>query len=240
MTIDWWTIGLQTLNVAVLIWLLQRFFWKPIAAMIETRRTTAHAALADAQATKAKAAAELVVIETTRAGFAKEREAILTSARADADKSRSGILADAGKAAAALEAAAKTAIEKERLAAEAAWSDRSSGLAVDIAGRLAARLNGDAVRAAFVDWLVAAITALPEADRHATNLEATSATGLDPAEQARVTALIGKAFGGSPVITFKADPALIEGLELHGPHLLVTNSWRADLAKIQADLNHGP
>ena len=36
MTIDWWTLGLQAVNVAVLIWLLGRFFWKPVAAMIET------------------------------------------------------------------------------------------------------------------------------------------------------------------------------------------------------------
>jgi len=29
MTIDWWTLGLQTVNVAILVWLLQRFFWRP-------------------------------------------------------------------------------------------------------------------------------------------------------------------------------------------------------------------
>ena len=28
MTIDWWTLGLQTINVAILVWLLKRFFWR--------------------------------------------------------------------------------------------------------------------------------------------------------------------------------------------------------------------
>ena len=59
MTIDWWTLGIQTVNVAILVWLLQRFFWRPVAAMIELRRTTTQAALDDAQATKAKATAAL-------------------------------------------------------------------------------------------------------------------------------------------------------------------------------------
>ena len=38
MTIDWWTLGIQTVNVVVLVWLLQHFFWRPVAAMIEQRR----------------------------------------------------------------------------------------------------------------------------------------------------------------------------------------------------------
>ena len=69
-------------------------------------------------------------------------------------------------------------------------------------------------------------------------LEAISATPLDPADQERYRELIGEAFGAHPQIAFKTDPALIAGLELHGPHLVVSNSWRADLAQILADLTH--
>ncbi len=240
MTIDWWTLGIQTVNVAILVWLLQRFFWRPVAAMIELRRTTVEAALADAEVTKAKAATALAETETTRAGFAKEREAILAAAHVAADQARTAVLAEAVQAAAALETAAKAAIEKERQAADGAWADRSSRLAVEIAGRLVERLDSAAVRAAFVDRLTKAVDDLPESQRQATGLEVVSASALDPQEQKRVSALIGKAFGGTPVITFQTDPALIAGLELHGPHLIVSNSWRADLKKILADLTHGP
>ena len=41
MTIDWWTLGLQTINVLILIWLLAHFFWRPVAGMIEQRRAAA-------------------------------------------------------------------------------------------------------------------------------------------------------------------------------------------------------
>src|SRR5450631_1902391 len=56
--------------------------------------------------------------------------------------------------------------------------------------------------------------------------------------QERYRERISEAFGAHPQIVFKADPALIAGLELHGPHLVVSNSWRADLTQILADLTH--
>jgi F-type H+-transporting ATPase subunit b len=100
------------------------------------------------------------------------------------------------------------------------------------------------VRGAFLDWLLKEIATLPAAARQeaAANgaaIEAISATALDPKDQERYRGLIGEAFGAHPVIAFKTDPGLIAGLELHGPHLLVSNSWRADLSQILVDLGHG-
>lgn len=237
MTIDWWTLGIQTVNVAILVWLLQRFFWRPVAAMIEQRRDATRGTMAEADAARAQAAAALAEIEMTRAGFAKERDTILAAAHDAADTARTALLAEAGKQAAMLETTARAAIEKANQAAGEAWNERSARLAVAIAGHLAARLDGAAVRGAFLDWLVQEIGALPDPDRQAiatsgAALEVVSATALDPVERERTRDLIGKAFGGGPSIVFRADPTLIAGLELHGPHLLVNNSWRADLARI--------
>jgi F-type H+-transporting ATPase subunit b len=243
MTIDWWTLGIQTVNVVVLIWLLGRFFWRPVAAMIELRRATAQRIVAEAEAKRDEATAALAEIERTRAGFARERDAILVAAHEAAERERTTRLAEAEKEARSLEAAAKAAIQKDKQAVDKAWADRASRLAVDIAGRLAARLDSPAVRAAFLDWLLKKIQALPVPARHAaategTTLEATSATALLPADQDRYRELIGQAFGAHPQIVFKADRALIAGLELQGPHFIVSNSWRADLTQILADLTH--
>ncbi len=243
MTIDWWTLGIQTVNVVILIWLLGRFFWRPVAAMIEQRRDTAQRIVAEAEAKRGEATAALAEIERTRAGFARERDAILAAAHEAAERERATRLAEAEKEARSLEAAAKAAIEKEKQAVDKAWADRASRLAVDIAGRLAARLDSPAVRAAFLDWLLKEIQALPDPARQAAAmegamLEATSATALLPVDEDRYRELIGKAFGAHPQIVFKADRALIAGLELQGPHFIVSNSWRADLTQILADLTH--
>ncbi len=243
MTISWWTLGIQTVNVVILIWLLGRFFWRPVAAMIEQRRATAQRIVAEAEAKRGEATAALAEIERTRAGFARERETILTEAHEAAEREHATRLAEAEKDARSLESAMKTTIAKEKQAVDKAWTERASRLAVDIAERLAARLDGPAVRAAFLDWLVKEIRALPAPARQAAaaegvTLEATSATALLPADQDRYREQISEAFGVHPQIVFKADSTLIAGLELQGPHFVVSNSWRADLTKILAGLTY--
>lgn len=243
MTLDWWTLGLQTVNIVILVWLLQRFFWKPIAAMIAERRAAAQKALTEAEAARAKAKLELAEIEKTRAGFAAEREAILSHARDEAGHESAAKLTEAGQQADALRAAAKEGVEKDKGAAAQAWATRSSALAVDIAKRLAARLDGPAVQGVFLDWALTAVRALPATTRaaaagSASALVATSATPLDDAEQSRATQTIGEALGAPVRIVFKTDPDLIAGLELASDHLVVANSWRADLVAILADLAH--
>lgn len=243
MIIDWWTLGFQTINVLILIWLLERFFWKPVAAAIAQRRETARKTLAEADAKRAEAATALADIARTRAGFAEERDAILKTARQAAEQAHAARLRDAAKEAVALEAAAKAAIIRDRDAAETAWAERASHLAVDIARRLAARLAGPAVESAFLDWLLTEIRNLPDAARQAVaassaTIEASTATPLTPADQQRYSKLIGEAFGASLSVAFRVEPDLIAGLELRGPHLVVTNSWRADLARILADIAH--
>ncbi len=243
MTFDWWTLGLQTINVIVLIWLLQRFFWHPIAGIITARRALADKTLVDAKASSLKAAAALAEIASTRAGFAAERAAIQSAAHADAAKIRSSQLAEAAKQVTALEAAAKARIAAESEADAKAWGQRSGVLAVEIARRLASRLDGPQVKRVFLDWLVAAIAALPEETRQTaraktTPFDAVSATPLDATEQAHASQTIGAAFGGPVSVTYSTDPNLIAGLELRGDHLTVGNSWQADLIKIQAELQH--
>jgi F-type H+-transporting ATPase subunit b len=242
MKIDWWTLGLQTVNVLVLIWLLRRFFWRPIASMIEQRRAAAAGTLTEAAAKLEAAKMSLADIDKTRAGFAAERDAILATAQEQAEHARAVSLDQARAETASLEAAANAAIAMQAADVETRAQARAGRLAVDIAEHLATRLEGPAVRAAFLDWLVTSIRAMPAEARQATSaggvvLEATTATPLDPSEQMEARSRIDDALGHRSVLVFKADPSLIAGLELHGPHFAVTNSWRADLARILTDLH---
>lgn len=242
MTIDWWTLGLQTINVTILIWLLARYFWGPIAGMIQKRRAEAQSLLADAATERAAAEADRKTMEVARTGFAREREAVLAAASEAAEKLHAARLEDASREVAALRAAAESQIERQQAEAEKAWGERSSRLAVDIAKRLAGRLDGPAVRAAFADWLLAEVRALPEAARRGlvakgTTLRVVSAAPLEAAERRRLADLLAKAFDAPPALVFAADAELIAGLELHGPNLVIANSWRADLERILADVD---
>jgi F-type H+-transporting ATPase subunit b len=239
MTIDVWTLALQTVNVLILIWLLQKFFWRPVAAMIAQRRDAAQTMLAEAAQKHTESEAERTEIELIRAGFAKERELILATAQAEAGKLKEAGERDAAAAALVLEAAAQARIEAARRAAAAASREQAVQLAVEIAMRLTTRLDEAAVRAAFLEFLLREIAALPKsACLPDEKLELTSAAPLPAAEAREIARQIAAAFGGAPQISFTTDPALIAGLELRGKNFQFQNSWRADLGRITERLTH--
>ncbi len=95
MTIDWWTLGFEVVNVAILIWLLGHFFWKPVAAMIEARRAAAAKIIADAEASRDAVTKAEAEIAATRAGFAAEHDRVLADARAEADALRARLKQEA-------------------------------------------------------------------------------------------------------------------------------------------------
>jgi F-type H+-transporting ATPase subunit b len=238
MKIDFWTLGLQTLNILILLFVLQYFFWKPVAAMIAQRKALAGKTAADRLALQKDAAAADADTARIRAGFAAERIALLEAGRA-----RDTLLAQAKTDAAALQSAAEARAAVARDAARKSWSDRSTQFGVEIARRLVARLPPEAAQAAFLDWLVQAIAALPATARaaladRAVSLSVVSAVALTEVAQAQATGRIGAALGYRPQISYATDPALIAGLELHAPHLAVSNSFRADLGAILESLDH--
>jgi len=242
MTIDWWTLGLETVNVAVLIWLLGRFFWRPAVAMIEARRKAAAKIMSEAEATRQAADKALADAEDARGALGRDREALLATARKEAEKLRGELIAKAKDEARSLHQAEQAALEAGRVEADKAWADRSAKLAADMAGRLAARLDGPQVRAVFLDWLVTAIAKLPAEAREAAladgaRFDVVSAIALPRSEQSQCRKRVAEALAGKAEIGFKTDPALISGLELRSPHLTIRNSWRADLDAMLAEVS---
>jgi F-type H+-transporting ATPase subunit b len=245
MTLDWWTLGLEAVNVLILIWLLQHVFWRPLAGIIAKRQADTQALLADVSDKQSQIDAALSDIETTRAGFADERDKLLADARAEAEKAKTNALEAAKAKAAELRRAAQIAIEREKATAAAQRRDQAVDLAVQIASRLAARLNGEAVDAAFQSWLLDGIAKMSDEGRQEITdakvaLELVSAAPLKAPEKAKLTKALTKAlttaFGAKRDITYKIDPALIAGYELHGPHFTLRNSWQADLDTISKAL----
>ncbi|PTW61081.1 ATP synthase F0 subcomplex B subunit [Breoghania corrubedonensis] len=243
MTFDWWTFAIQAINVLILIWILHRFFWKPISRVIMERRSATEAALENARVQTQAAEQARSDVEAARAGISREHDAMLETARKEAEKLSQSLLDDAAKQAEHLQDKAKADIKAAYVAARKAAMDEAGTLAIGIAAKLAARLEGSVVRAVFLESLVAEITALPAntrqsvAMRNAT-LRLTSATVLQENEEADCRRRIADAFGFEPDLAIVTDPALIEGLELHGEHFSILNSWRADLARIEESLSH--
>ena len=243
MTLDWWGLGLQALNVLILVWLLSRVFWRPIAGAIIRRQDAAQAMLEEGKTAQAKADAALAEVAETRAGIAAEREAILAHAKATAGTVAKAALKDAQTKADAMIAAARTAIDRDRSTARKENATRAAELSVEIAARLLGRFNTPAVQATFLAQLVEAIAGMSASDRtaliaSADDIEITTATNPEDAERAKIEQAVKDALDGTPSVRLVTDPDLIAGLELRSGHFVLHNSWRADLENILKEVEN--
>ncbi len=243
MTINWWTLGLQAVNVLILIWLLSRVFWRPVAAAIVTRQTAAKTLLIEAKSSKTKADAALAEVTATREALAAERKALLADATAKAEEAtKASLEAASGKAEALLSAAQQTR-EREKDAVLARNQKDAALLAVDIARKLLARLDTSKIQTSFFDLLVDAINRLSPKDKQTLlgtdgGIDLVSALELDKTARAKINAAVGKALGGEPSLNFLTDSELIAGFEMRTAHFTLSNSWYSDLEAIQKDLKN--
>ena len=241
MHIDWWTLLLQAGNALILVWLLARYLFRPVSAMIAARQTEAKrlldeaaAARAEAERAKAEAAQEL-------ASVAAAAERLRAEALAEAEASAAALKARAEKELAQTRAEAEAAIAREREAAWRALEQKAADLAVAIAARLLQRLPPEAIHSAMLAAFETMLASLPEGELRLlatdAHFQVLSPAPLSPAEQERLRALLQAKAGRAPALEFRVEPKLLGGMELIGPHVRLRASWRADLERIAAELD---
>lgn len=101
MPIDWFTVGAQTLNFVVLVWLLKRFLYGPILQAIDAREKRVAAELADAAAQQTQAQQERNTFARKNAEFDQQRATRLEQVKAEAAQQRQQLLDQARAAASA-------------------------------------------------------------------------------------------------------------------------------------------
>lgn len=245
MRIDWWTLALQTVNVLILIFILARFFFRPVMAIVARRREEANALLAAAATAREEAAALHAEADKARAAMAAEQERLLAQAHAAAQVERQNLLAQSGRELAQLREEADAAIARDRAAAEAAIIDHASALSVEIAQRLLGRFRHQGALRPFIDEICGAVRDLASEEREGLAAAAVAgqpiaivtAAALTGAAQQDVRTALAEAFGRDVPLAFRTDPAIIGGIELHGKSTIVRNSWRADLDRIRQELD---
>ncbi len=240
MRIDWWTLALQTINVLILVWVLSRFLFRPVTAIIEERRAAAAKLLADAEAAKSEAKAAREAAEAEAVRLAGARDGIMREAAAAAETDRAATIAAARAEVEHLRASAEVEIRGAREAQAAAASDRAAQLAVDIAGKLLNRLPDAARIDGFIDGLAEALASLPADSRDGLGAgeraKLKAARSLDETEMKSCRDAFAKALGRPLAFSLVVDRDLVAGLELETPHAVVRNSFRADLSRILEEL----
>jgi F-type H+-transporting ATPase subunit b len=250
MRFDWSTFALQTVNFAILVWLLHRFLYRPVLRLIDERRAEIDKQYADARTAETKAQDELAAIEAERSGIAAERAVTLEQASAEAAEMAATRRAQAERDAAGLLDTARKALATERGLALAEAKRAALDLGTDIAGRLLAEVPVKLRAEAWLARIEEHLAALPQTEKDAlaqqlvdgAQLTVVTASAL-PAETAEAwRARLNRMLGNRAIINFDTDRHLVAGAELHFPSAVLRFSWQSALAAMRAEIagNGGP
>ncbi|HWK51815.1 MAG TPA: F0F1 ATP synthase subunit delta [Steroidobacter sp.] len=246
MRFDWWTFVLQTINFAVLVWLLHRFLYRPVLSMIDTRRAEVQKQFAEAAALEAKAKTALENMEAQRASIAAERAAALKAAATQGEEVAASRRAQAEREAQALLDTTRKTLARERADAVIETRKAALDLGTDIARRLLAELPMELRAEAWLERIEQHLSSMPSAQRdefakelngHGT-LHIVTAIPLSQPVISQWRTRLDRALGDRTRIEFEVDAALIAGAELYFPNEILRFSWSGALASMRMEIEH--
>lgn len=243
MTVNWWTLVLQAINFLVLVWLLQRFLYKPVLAIIAKRKEQVEQAFEETSLAKEAAALERRKFEDGQAALAQSRQELIKRTHAELAAEREQILKDTRTEVAAMLDGAREQIETERANALAAIKTEIADTAVDMATSLlrsvAQELSAsEGLRPVLTESFLAQTLELlaqrsdeerrslcEDVNGSTEGLRVVTSMTLNPAEQVQWRDAIDRKIGPLKEVTFRMDPEIVGGVELHFPHAVLSLAW---------------
>ena len=229
MLFDWFTVGAQTLNFLVLVWLMKRFLYKPVLDAIDAREKRIALALADAAAKKAEAQKERDAFQKKNDAFAQQRNAQLSQLKDEIKTERQRLLEEARQAANALRVKKQDALASELQTLHQDIARRSREEVLAIAQKVLTDLAGATLEERMVAVFAQRLRALDDTAKAglAKALENASGTvlvrsafALSPAQREAMQSALNETLSGNIHIQFDTTPDLISGIELSA------NGWK--------------
>jgi F-type H+-transporting ATPase subunit b len=244
MHFDWSTFALQTVNFAILVWLLHRFLYKPVLGLVDARRVEIDKQFAEVHAAEAHAEVERVAIKAERDGIAGERAAALKDGAAQAEQEAAKRRERAESEAAALLAGARKTLSDERARALTEVRREALDLGAQIAGRLLAQVPMALRAEAWIERIERYLADLPKTEADELLKQLTNGSALNvvtasalPADLVELwSTRLRRSLGDDIVIEYGVDPRLIAGVELHFPNAILRFSWQTALDAMHAEI----
>ena len=223
MLIDWFTVGAQTLNFLILVWLMKRFLYKPILHAIDEREKRIATELANAAKKKAEAQKESDEFKHKNEELDQQRAVFLSNAKDEAQAERQRLLDEARKAADALSAKRMETLRNDARNLSQAISRRTQQEVFAIARKALT----DLATTSLEERLCGVFTRrLREMDgQEKAGLAGALKTASDPAtvrsafdlpaeQRAAIQNALNETFSAEIHVRFETAPDLISGIEL--------------------------
>ncbi len=150
-----WTFIFQICNLLIQMYLIKRFLFKPINAMLEKRQAMADAEIQDAIKAKDEAQAMKTEYEQNMKEARDKANEIMTTAQKTATAQSEEMIKEATQQAAAIKAKAESDIVQERRKAVNEIKDEIGGMAMEIAGKVIEREINEADHTKLIDDFIA-------------------------------------------------------------------------------------
>lgn len=247
MELTWSTFVLEIINFLVLVWILKRFLYKPIMDIIEKRRQSIDATLADAKKLQADAEAMQQQYETRLSTWEAEKRAQSEALQASIREQKTQLLEQLKR---------DIDNEREKQAAIVAQQQREQQLrsqsdAMQLGLRFTSRLLGSlatpALENQLTDLLLEQLESLPaeQAERlrqscSGTNpsIRVSSAHPLDDEHRQRIEQSLRALCAESATIDFTTDHALLAGLRICTGNLILRLNLQDELADFASVASH--
>lgn len=223
MQIDWLTVAAQIVNFLVLVWLLQRFLYRPITNAMSRREERIEARLAEAKGARAEAEDEKARLREQRKELEAQREDDLREAREEADAMRERMEDELREEMEARRKAWEENLEDERDTFAERLRQRAGHQVIDIAGRVL-RDYADTdlashVAGTFVDRLADLDKETRDklsaaASRAETPARVESSVSLKPAARSQITRSIHEHVASDIGVEYEEDSDLLLGVRL--------------------------
>lgn len=245
MEFDWTSFALEVLNFLVLVWLLKRFFYRPVLSVIEARQAATAKTIASAEATQQAAEQLKSDYQTRLADVDKDRSRALAELDRDIANERTRRLA-------ALELEVNADRERRQLLQAREQCERQTAMqrealhsAARFASRFLERLAGPELNAKLADLALDELDALPAEKLDAlrdssAGIRVVSAYALSETQRTAFTQTLTRLAAGRAVLPeFSEDTLLKAGVCIMvGTWVLMAN-LRDELAFFSESLEHG-
>jgi F-type H+-transporting ATPase subunit b len=247
MLIDWFTVGAQTLNFLILVWLLKRFLYKPILDAIDAREKRIATELADADAKKAEAKKERDEFQSKNDVFDQQRTALLTKATEEADAERKRLFEEVRQAADELSAKREASLRRDAKKLNEVVSEKTQREVFAIARKVLADLASTTLEEQMFQVFILKLQEMDALTKETIATSIKTATGailvrsvfdLSSKQRANIQKTINEVFSSELPLQFDTVPELISGIELTANGQKLAWSISEYLASFESSVGH--
>lgn len=223
MQIDWITTLAQAVNFLVLLWLLQRFLYRPISNAIERRREGIQERLDEAATRREEADEAARSFEEKQRELEAERQAKLDEARQEAEQLKHDLTEEAKQEIAAKRESWREEFRADREALMDEFRRKLADFILDATRSALTALADSDIEAVAAKRFGEELKAIDEADLKALQsvlreeggaVVIESAMALDPSAKRNLTRLVHDKFGDEVDVEYQTDEDLLLGLRL--------------------------